>query len=314
MSKCFLTVILLWQGVILASDQITDPIIRYTKRVIDEQKRYTFDYWESSMLDQPSGGMIARFNFDVTGDGREDLLVASTISTDGKWALYIASDDGYFESPDSVYLGSYSPGAYIRKENGVLIMTGIYSRPDWISVLESRFLPNGKIESTLKMVEDFEKVQNIKRQDGWPEKMYGEGFVFKNIEVCSLRSILLDPIAKWYPYSDEYGLRGQHKALSKEIQLVLFNDDFTPNVASEALQRKVENRITFLVREDGEFNDQDLNTTNEESNPSSRREENKMDIPSPKASKLQWLLVFGCVVLLGILLLGFRLWKKSRAS
>ena len=238
MSKRLLSFILVWHCLTSASGELADPIIDYARRVMDEQKSHSFGYWESSMMNQPPGGMIVRFKFDVNGDEREDLFLSSTISTDEKWALYIASEEGYLESLDSVYLGDF-PGAFIRKENEVLYMTDVFSRATWISIVENRFLSNGRVEATLRRVEGYNEAQNFQRQEGWLERTYGQRVLFENAEICSLRSILLNPNAQWYLYSFEYALRSQHQSLSRETRLALFSEDFTPDVALKVLESRV---------------------------------------------------------------------------
>jgi hypothetical protein len=68
-----------------------DPVESFAKELltrVDEQ------YWWGTKEDKPAGGYLFKFEYDITGDGRNEIFVASSLEEDeGSYAWSIYSPD-----------------------------------------------------------------------------------------------------------------------------------------------------------------------------------------------------------------------------
>lgn len=182
--------------------QVADPLDDYSNHILQEQERFKFNYWNGTNK-QPSGGMVVRFRYDFTGDGKDDYLYRSTISPSEQWTMYRSQPNGYKKSKEGIKLSNYISG-YIRKEEKSIVVTSIQEKLTWMTIVQNSIFPDGDIVTQEpRVIDGYENIQKEKKQVGWPEAMYGKNIVFENAEIASLQDILLKEEPMWVKYDHQ---------------------------------------------------------------------------------------------------------------
>lgn len=283
-----------------------DPSEVFSKSVIEEQQGDRFNYWNGTE-GQPDGGMVIRFRFDATGDGKDDWLYKSSISPEDSWTLFVAEEEGFREAQGRV-VSSVEP--HVIDEGGARILTSIYSKPDFLGVIRSKVRKNGVVEiERIKAVEGFENVAEITSSDGWPEKLYGPIQEFREGEMTSLQSIVLGDAPQWKEMPKNVSLRSLHQQLDPRSRAELFGEKFTPKEAREALaiKEKLQVDASTPVEPNAENLGRSVPAIAGKSQGNAEDEEEKNDATA-------WPLVIGGIAVLGILLLLIRVFSRGRAS
>lgn len=270
-----------------------DPLDDFINDVINEQKSSNFNYWNGTNQ-QPSGGVIVRFRYDVTGDGKEDYFYRSTISPSGKWTFYRSSSKGYIKSKNTVNMLD-QVGARIREEEDFFVLTSVHEKLTWMSIVENKIYPDGKIETTEPQVIDgYENIQKEKKKAGWAEGVYGKLIVFENAEISSLQDVVLKKNPIWIKYDHRNFFYNQHKPSGK-LRKEMFGVDFDSNMALETLNRAVSNKRKRSIRE--KEGNSHFSRMNRKSNPENKDIQKQNNNPSKRIYIAIVVILTGCGLL-----------------
>lgn len=204
----------------------------FAKNVVKEQEQQRFDYWNGTE-EQPGGGVVVRYQFDVSGDGIDDWIYKSSISSKDYYTVYVSEKGAAFPNSGELYLNHEF---YVRDEKNGRVMTSIFTTADFLSIVESRSGKDGSFSvKTLPRVEGYKEVMSFKSTEGWPESSFGGKSELENGQVCSLQNLLINEGENevlWVEFAKGRSLRSAYQY--PDIREKLFVEkEFTPQEAME---------------------------------------------------------------------------------
>lgn len=201
---------------------------------VDEQHWWGFDE------KKPPGGYLVRFEHDITGDGRSEVFVASSLEADEEaysWTIY---------SPDSEQ--SYSTiasGVTIPPHVGFYLVSGpkrelqtVYSNPKFgvatierYSIQDRGALTHNKQELTGAQVAQL-------GADDWKKTFTIGDEVKPEVSKVLLAEYALNRAVEWRRYNPELGVLGQNSDPADSVAIAA-HADFSLQTAKQLAGRPV---------------------------------------------------------------------------
>jgi hypothetical protein len=211
-----------------------DPIESFSKELltrVDEQ------YWWGLKEDKPAGGYLFRFEYDITGDGRNEVFLASSLEEDeGTYAWSIYSPDAQ-QNYTKIASGVVIPpvhGFYFKTNGSQRELQTIYRNQKFGLGVIDRYavVANGSVTHTTQELTPEQIVQLD--ADNW-KATFGIGNEVKPaISKVLLAEYANNHAVQWRSYKTDLGVTEQNQDPA-DVSAIAANNGFTLQAAKQLL-------------------------------------------------------------------------------
>lgn len=209
--------------------------VQYAKFLLQRLESDKFDYWRG-MGEQPPGGYVFRFEIDVTGDGRNEVFLGSSLNGDHRsasWTVFTLRQDSW-TSTGQVSLRAGEIYGKLAADTKTLALGG-WARTSgsnyWIN--QYQFQPDGTfVDQGREVMVLTEDERHEIGSESWTER---NGLGLKVSPVVSkmlFAEYLTDSASQWRPYDPKLPANAQHQQDQERIRMDTASA-FTPEYAAK---------------------------------------------------------------------------------
>lgn len=209
--------------------------MQYAKSLLQRLESDKFDYWRG-MGEQPPGGYIFRFEIDVTGDGRNEVFLGSSLNGDHRsasWTVFTIRRDSWI-STGQVSLRAGEIYGKLVADTKCLALGG-WARTSgsnyWIN--QYQFQPNGTFVEQGREVRVLTEDERYELgSESWTEQNGLGRKVSPVVSKMLFAEYLTDPVSQWRPYDPKLPANAQHQQDQERLRMDTVSG-FTPEHAAK---------------------------------------------------------------------------------
>jgi hypothetical protein len=210
--------------------------MQYAKSLLQRLEGDGFGYW-LGINEQPEGGYIFRFEMDVTGDGRNEVFLASSLNGDHRsasWTVFTMKNGGWASSPEMILLNP--SGIFVKTSSGTKCLAlGGWARMSgsnyWIN--QYQFNPDGTFVKQGREVAVLTEEDRYELgSESWAEQKGLGRKVSPIVSKMLFAEYLTDPASQWRPYDPKLPANAQHQQDQERLRMDTVSG-FTPENAAK---------------------------------------------------------------------------------
>jgi hypothetical protein len=191
---------------------LADPVTDFVAKLVNSSS--VSSKWTGESDDEPNGGYLFRFAYDIDGDGTPEWFVSSSMEADKhacSWAVYKKGAGDTYDIVGTNVILNPDEGFYLTSFNNIPQIKTIFVKPPNFGVIKIySFGADGKIGAITRKLSAAEANQLI--NDDNAEQIFQLGEAKKPaIEKILLAEYLKVPQAQWRPYKADLGILAQQK-------------------------------------------------------------------------------------------------------
>lgn len=210
-----------------------DPTEQFTKELIS---RVDAEYWRGIVRDKPAGGYLLRFEYDITGDGRKELFLASSLEAgEGtyNWSIYSPdAQQGYTKIAADVIIPPVD-GFYLKSVGARELQTVYKNQKFSLGIINRYAVPSAGNVIHTKQELTAEQITQLDA-DNWKETFSIGAEVKPTISKVLLAEYANNRSVQWRPYKTDLGVTDQNKDPA-DASAIAANSGFTLQAAKQLL-------------------------------------------------------------------------------
>lgn len=211
-----------------------DPTEQFAKELVS---RADAEYWREISGDKPPGGYLIRFEFDINGDGREELFLASTLEGEEyehAWTIYTPDTQQNFSRIASDVVLSPVRGFYFKVNGSQRELQTVLKNPKFSLGVIDRYAvdANGSVTHTKQELTP-EQIGQLDT-DNWKETFGIGNEVKPTVSKVLLAEFANNHAVQWRAYKTDLGVTEQNQDPA-DASAIAANSGFTLQNAKQLL-------------------------------------------------------------------------------
>jgi hypothetical protein len=194
------------QSGVVAADPAEDFVKALLPRV-DEQ------HWWGLDEKKPSGGYLVRFEYDITGDGRREVFIASSLEADEEsysWTIYSPDAQQNYTRIGAGITIPPDPGFYLKASGTQRELQTVYKNLKFtIGIIDRYTVPTGGPITHAKQELTAEQITQLDA-DNWKESFAIGEEVKPTVSKVLLAEYANNRAVQWRPYKPDLGVLEQN--------------------------------------------------------------------------------------------------------
>jgi hypothetical protein len=187
-----------------------DPTEGFAKEAVT---RMDAEYWRGIGGDKPPGGYLLRCEFDVTGDGRNEVFLAATVECEEHEAVWTVYSPDAQQNYTKIAAGvAFSPGDgfYLKSSASPRELQTVHHNPKFqIGIIDRYTIPTiGSVTHTKQELTAAQLTQL--EAENWKVTFAIGDEIKPAVSKVLLAEYANNRTAQWRPYKSEHGVLGQN--------------------------------------------------------------------------------------------------------
>lgn len=211
-----------------------DPTEQFAKNLL---AGVDAEYWRGIARDKPPGGYLLRFEHDITGDGRKELFLASSLETDEgacAWSIYSPDAQQNYTKIGSNVVIPLGDGFYFKSAGAQRELQAVYKNQKFgLGIIDRYSVSSAGIVTHTKQELTAEQITQLDA-DNWKET-FGIGEEVKpTVSKVLLAEYANNRSVQWRAYRTDLGVTDQSSDPA-DANAIAANSSFTLQIAKQLL-------------------------------------------------------------------------------